>query len=78
MVPPLDLATVDQKLSYAKLLSSFPEVTGLAQYRRLPSCDVYHHINTNGQPVYARVRRLPPDKLKVAKAQFEQLVESGD
>ena len=34
-------------------------------------------IPTKGRPVFARARRLPPDKLKVAKAAFEEMTDSG-
>lgn len=39
--------------------------------------DVYHYITTNGPPCFARPRRLPPDKLKVAKQEFEYMVQQG-
>lgn len=39
--------------------------------------DVTHHITTSGPPVTARARRLPPDKLAAAKAEFESLLARG-
>lgn len=38
---------------------------------------VEHHIATKGSPVHARARRLPPDKLAAAKAEFTRLEEMG-
>lgn len=37
----------------------------------------YHHIETKGPPCFAHPRRLPPDKLKAAKAEFQFLIEQG-
>ena len=41
------------------------------------SSDVMHVIETKGPPVAAKARRLAPDKLLAAKAEFFQLVEKG-
>ena len=36
-----------------------------------------HHIETTGQPTFARPRRLAPEKLALAKKEFRQLVDLG-
>ena len=36
-----------------------------------------HVIETQGPPIYAKARRLSPDKLKIAKEQFQIMVEYG-
>ena len=38
---------------------------------------VHHYIPTDGQPVQARARKLDPEKLAVAKAEIDKLVELG-
>lgn len=38
---------------------------------------VTHSIVTKGPPVTSRVRRLAPDKLKIAKAEFDYMLERG-
>ena len=38
---------------------------------------VHHYIPTDGQPVQARARKLDPEKLSVAKAEIDKLVELG-
>ena len=38
---------------------------------------VTHTIRTRGPPVFARARRLAPDKLKIAKAEFDELLRTG-
>ena len=35
------------------------------------------HIETRGPPVHARARRLPPDKLAAAKAEFAAMEAMG-
>lgn len=42
-----------------------------------PSHNVKHHIDTQGPPICERARRLAPDKLKIAKAEFEFMCEQG-
>ena len=39
--------------------------------------NVFHHIQTKGPPTFARTRRLPPEKLKAAKEEFQRLEEAG-
>lgn len=38
---------------------------------------VVHHIETKGPPVFDKSRRLSPEKLKIAKAEFDYMVEQG-
>ena len=38
---------------------------------------VRHYITTKGQPPFSRPRRLAPDRLAVAKAEFEGLIRMG-
>ena len=37
--------------------------------------NVTHHINTTGPPVHARARRLPPDQLRIARQEFEHMLD---
>lgn len=62
---------------YCKILSEFPEITRLEQNFTVPNSKVYHFIKTIGPPVAQRARRLPPDKLKIAKRQFQEMVRLG-
>ena len=36
-----------------------------------------HSIKTKGQPVHARTRRLPPDRLKIARQEFDHMLQLG-
>lgn len=39
--------------------------------------NVVHHIITQGPLIAARVRRLSPEKLEAAKAEFDYMIERG-
>ena len=41
------------------------------------SHDVTHRILTTGQPVHAKPRRLPPERLKIARQEFEHMLQLG-
>ena len=61
---------------YKQLLLSFPRLlstsfSGPAHHK------VVHHIPTVGHPVFAKPRRLPRDKLEIARAEFERMQELG-
>ncbi|KHJ41124.1 hypothetical protein D918_08817 [Trichuris suis] len=62
---------------YAKLLTEFPAITTPQFTTVNPKHGVQHHIPTTGPPLYARARRLPPDKLRLAKTEFRKMEELG-
>lgn len=39
--------------------------------------DVSHQIITNGQPIFAKARRLNPKLLKIAQIEFQHMMEAG-
>ncbi|BHF84689.1 hypothetical protein SprV_0902784000 [Sparganum proliferum] len=39
--------------------------------------DVVHHIRTSGPPVFARPRRLAPERFQAVKAEFEHMLQLG-
>nr|CAH8857580.1 unnamed protein product [Trichobilharzia regenti] len=62
---------------FSALLHRFPKILK-------PSCNiedvphtVTHKVVTTGQPVLARPRRLPPDKIAAAKAEFKHMMQLG-
>ena len=60
------------------LLAEFPEITTPSFKMKEVSHGVEHHIPTGDiRPLQARARRLCPEKLAVAKAEIEKLVELG-
>ncbi|XP_050052445.1 uncharacterized protein [Dermacentor andersoni] len=62
---------------FACLLQKFPNLTRPPDWTKHVQHDVRHHILTTGPPVFARPRRLAPDKLKIARAEFEHMLELG-
>ena len=60
-----------------KLLDSFPEILTPSFTPKEVKHGVTHHIPTTGRPVQSRARRLDPEKLKVAKAEIDKLVQLG-
>ena len=55
---------------YAAVLMGFPNILHLRTYDQPCQHSITHHIRTTGQPVSARPRHLPPDRLKVAKREI--------
>lgn len=75
------IKTIDSVLpsAYLQLLQDYP---GLTRPSGNLSTEIkhntQHHINTtSGPPVYCKPRRLAPDKLKIAKKEFENMVRMG-
>ena len=62
---------------FARLLDDFPEIKDTA----LASCTTRHgveyFINTSGPPVKTAPRRLPPEKLRIAKKYFDMMCAAG-
>jgi hypothetical protein len=60
------------------LLAEFPDLTHPAGVQREVRHNTVHHIRTTpGQPVTYRPRRLAPDRLTIAKAEFEATLRDG-
>ncbi|KAI5737937.1 hypothetical protein M8J77_000914 [Diaphorina citri] len=49
----------------------------LARADSIKKPDVCHFIETKGPPCFSRPRRLPLDKLKAAKAEFQYMLQQG-
>ena len=60
-----------------KLLDSYPELLTPTFSVKQPAHGVKHYIPTAGRPVQSRARRLDQEKLRVAKAELNKLVELG-
>jgi transposase InsO family protein len=60
------------------LLAQFPEVTRPSGTPTTPKHQTQHHINTTpGPPVSCKPRRLAPDRLKIAKREFDNMLKTG-
>ena len=63
---------------YLSLLADFPEITKVHNYNdHSVQHDVTHHLSTSGPPVSSQACRLSPERLKVARREFEHMVELG-
>ena len=62
---------------YEKILSEYSSLTRPYNNDVEVKHDVTHHIETKGPPVCARPRRLPPERLKIARQEFEHMMELG-
>ena len=71
------LSSVNTEDAFMKLLARYPEVTNQDFTAAPPSHGVLHHIATTGPPVFAKARRLDPDKLRDVKAEFDALEAMG-
>ncbi|GFX07008.1 transposon Tf2-11 polyprotein [Trichonephila clavipes] len=60
---------------YGKLLLKYPELTKLPDINQPVKHNTMHFINTKGRPVAAKPRRLAPDRLKIAKAEFQHMIK---
>ena len=60
---------------YLQLLSEFPSLTQVCSPDTPIRHDITHHIETVGPPASARLRRLAPERLQVAKREFEHMLQ---
>lgn len=69
---------VAKQIDYHDLLTKFPEILKPTRARKEKPHSTMHHIQTtSGPPEGCRPRRLAPDKLKAAKAEFDLLLQEG-
>lgn len=68
--------TVDT--AYHRLLREYPEITRPAGKPTIPKHSTVHHIRTTpGPPVSSRPRRLDPQRLVIARKEFDDMLQSG-
>ena len=61
----------------ADLFREFPRVTATSAQLLPVRHNVTHHIVTRGPPRVGHPRRLPPDRLRIARQEFDKLITSG-
>lgn len=63
---------------YHLILNKFPEITRPAGTPRITTHNTIHHIRTTpGPPISCSPRRLAPDKLQIAKQEFDVMLSNG-
>ena len=63
---------------FVNMLCNRPELTTPTFSLNLPKHGVLHRIPTTGFPVHCQARRLSPEKLKIAKEEFDTLLKLGN
>ncbi|XP_011705651.1 PREDICTED: uncharacterized protein LOC105460862, partial [Wasmannia auropunctata] len=72
----LSLTAIDSKCKYYQLFKEYIEITKVSP-RKVDIHQIEHHITTRGPPIAERARRLPPEKFKIAKAEFDMMLREG-
>ena len=62
---------------FCRMLQERPALTTPTFLITWPSHGVQLYIETTGPPIFARVRRLSPKKLAIAKQEFAEMEEMG-
>ena len=63
--------------NFSALLQEFPSLTRVNMSDLSVKHHTTHHIETRGPPVSVRARRLAPDRLKIARREFEHMMQLG-
>lgn len=59
-------------------IREFPDLTRPSGIHTTPMHNTVHHIRTTpGPPIHSTPRRLAPDKLKIAKEEFDSMLKNG-
>ncbi|GFV66458.1 peptidase A2 domain-containing protein [Trichonephila clavipes] len=66
---------IDNDIS--KLLNDFPNIVKPPCANQTVKHNVVHYIDTFGPPVCAKPRRMAPDRLKIAKMEFQHMLGLG-
>ena len=65
------------KTTFEAILSEFPAVTQPCSTEKPVKHDVTHHITTTGPPITSRTRCLAPERLQIARREFDHMLELG-
>ncbi|GFS49624.1 retrovirus-related Pol polyprotein from transposon 297 [Nephila pilipes] len=71
------LSTVNRASKYFNLLNSYPDLTRPNLVNKIVKHGVEHSILTTSKPVYSKTRQLAPDKLKLAKQEFQFMLDNN-
>ncbi len=80
LLPTTDIPvkTISSVSIYHQLVLEFPDLLDLSAFKnKTKKHNVQHHIVTNCPPIFSKPRRLNPEKLKIAKAEFDKMLELG-
>ena len=63
--------------NFSALLTEFPDILTPTFSNPTAKHGVVHYIPTEGPPIHSRARRLPPEKLAIARDEFHTMEEMG-
>lgn len=69
--------TITEDTVYHKLLLNYPSLSKLPDLNHRIKHNTVHFIETVGPPVSCKPRRLAPDRLKIAKSEFQNMINLG-
>lgn len=74
----ISVKALSEDSPHHEIFSSFPELIRPSGTLREVRHSTLHFIRTtDGPPVFCRPRRLAPDRLKIAKSEFDAMVQEG-
>ena len=76
-VSPCPVFHIPASTPYNELLRKFPNISRPCYNESAVKHSVTHHIRTTGPSVFCRPRRLAPDRLKIAKSEFDHMLQLG-
>ncbi len=62
---------------FSDILKEFPELSRPRPFNESIKHNTVHYIETTGQPVYARARKLNPKQSEIAKQEFQYMLDQG-
>lgn len=71
------ISTIPANCPYAHLLKQYPTICRPSPIRGPSGSVIEHVIETKGNPVRSKARRLPPEKYAAVKEEFRQMMEEG-
>ena len=75
--PRTSLSPPTSSEQFQAILAEYPAVTKPSNGEQPVKHNVTHHIQTTGPAVSARTRRLPRERLNIARQEFEHMLELG-
>lgn len=63
--------------NYDTIIANFPSLTQPCKTERPVKHDVQHFITTTGRPVHVHASHLAPEKLQVARQEFQHMMDLG-
>ncbi|CAE1227213.1 unnamed protein product [Acanthosepion pharaonis] len=70
-------ATLPEANGMQDLLQKYSQITTPFRYTETVRHNAEHHIDTTGPPTHSSPRRLRPDKYKLAKDEFQHMLDLG-